>query len=158
MIFGPEIELSKQYDLDPDLVFSFDLLRDANFTSLKEFVSYIADPANADKKVIILCGPPSSGKTTFAEKMMERNPSKLVFYEATLLDSWKRQVIASICSGLGHPAACVGFTATLDTLEARNAEKSEKRQINSRSLAEMFRLWKEPKEGEQFTKIMVRNT
>lgn len=96
----------------------------------------------AYKTVVILCGPPGSGKSHWREAIAASKPAT-IFWDACHTNLWRRGSPITIARDSGRTGPplnfrCVVFETPLAECLARNAERIESRRVPAATISEHF--------------------
>lgn len=153
MIIGPDIEMELLQSGD----FTFDW--DTHLLATQNAVTKLVQEAPNYQTIVLTCGLPASGKTTAAEKLEETmGKDKVLIYDATNLDPYKRAPLIAIAKAHGKKVYLLATQCPFDVLLDRNKERPENRQVPLHSMNAMYHKYRLPKENEQVDSIKLLKT
>jgi predicted kinase len=104
-------------------------------------------------RLYVLVGAQGSGKSTWAKRLLEREPSAIIF-DAILVKKSERAPILLAANERGIPVVAVWFRTPLTVCLSRNAARLPDQVANEQGLRNVFAAVEPPSQAEGFAHVL----
>jgi predicted kinase len=111
-------------------------------------------PLHSASALYVLVGAQGSGKSTWARRLVQREPRAVVF-DAILVKRAERAPLLAQARQHGVPAIAVWFRTSLDECLARNAARPPDEVVDDQAIRNVFAAVEAPTAQEGFDRVIV---
>jgi len=104
-------------------------------------------------RLYVLVGAQGSGKSTWAKRLLEREPTAIIF-DAILVKKSEREPILLAANKHGIPVVAVWFRTPLSVCLSRNAARPPDQVANQQGLRNVFAAVEPPSQAEGFVHVL----